>query len=100
MDTKILRCLQNILNEDRAAYRRSRTRLAVAEGTLAMQLREWQDAGNPMDRAALRHMASAKVRDVRRARRAMSGVAATLRGSHGEYLEALAVARGNVRIAA
>lgn len=87
MDESTINHLRATLAADRAAYRRCRNRLILAEGALLPALNEWQDEGEPEARGQFRWIAGRRLREVRKVRRCMNAVRAAVRGS-GEALSA------------
>lgn len=100
MADPILRCLMASLEADRSAFRRARSRLIFAEGTLLHALADWQMADDPEDRAFYRHFGRRQIVIVRKRRVALRAVTRCLEASHEAYLTEVAERRGIIRRAA
>lgn len=97
---RIIRCLQASLDADRAAYRRARSRLILAEASMVRSLNEWQEESDPTDRRYYRGVAWSKLRLTRRRRKAFAGVERCLRASYEAYQSEIASRRHGIRWAA
>lgn len=85
--------LRETLDMDRSRYRKARNRVIRAESLLIDALDDWQSEADESYRSAARLWAKRLARDVRKARRVMDGVNATLKSSEQRYREAMAAER-------
>lgn len=100
MADPVLRCLLASLEADRAAFRRARSRLILAEASMIRSLNEWQGEGDPTDRRYYRGVAWSKLRLTRQRRKAFVVVDRCLRNSHEAYTAEMASRRLGIRWAA